>query len=146
MKDGHWAMAMIEPGTPLIKIAREIPIEAIRDYAPKPEVPPRDPPAVADQRPPTTTQSEATPAREAELPPTDLSDEPTDYVTLDQCAAAVHTSKRTLERYKTEGTLPNPVREGGGGKHALYDWKVMRPWLMATFDLLLPEKFFGNVR
>jgi hypothetical protein len=146
MKDGHWAMATIEPDAPLIKIAREIPIEAIPDYAPKPQLPPRGPPSVADQPPPSTTHSEATPVREAEPPPTDVWDEAIDYVTLDQAAALVHTSKRTLERYKTDGILPDPVREGGGGKYALYDYKVLRPWLMEKFKLTLPERFPGNVR
>jgi hypothetical protein len=63
-----------------------------------------------------------------------------DLVTLDQAAAFVHTSKRTLERYKTEGILPEPVREGGGGKSALYAWKTMRPFLMEKFGLPLPER------
>jgi hypothetical protein len=69
-----------------------------------------------------------------------------DLVTLDQAAAAAHTSKRTLERHKTEGTLPEPIVEGGGGKPALYDWKIMRPWLTKTFGVILPEKFPANVR
>ncbi|HKM56158.1 MAG TPA: hypothetical protein VJY33_22310, partial [Isosphaeraceae bacterium] len=65
---------------------------------------------------------------------------------LDQAAAAAHTSKRTLERCKTEGTLPDPIREGGGGKPALYDWKIMRPWLTENFGIILPEKFPANIR
>jgi hypothetical protein len=70
-----------------------------------------------------------------------------DLVTLDQAAAAAHQSKRTLERHKTEGTLPQPVREGGGGKSALYDWKTMRLWLMKQFNIIhLPERFPGNAR
>src|SRR5262249_19886199 len=77
------------------------------------------------------------PAAPADLP---------DLVTLDQAAASAHKSKRTLERYKSEGTLPQPTVEGGGGKSALYDWKVMRPWLGQTFGMKLPERFPGNVR
>jgi len=69
-----------------------------------------------------------------------------DLVRLDQAAAAAHTSKRTLERCKTEGTLPDPIREGGGGKPALYDWKIMRPWLTENFGIILPEKFPANIR
>jgi hypothetical protein len=69
-----------------------------------------------------------------------------DLVTLDQAAASVHTSKRTLERHKTSGTLPQPKVKGGGGKSAQYDWKVMRPWLEQTFGMKLPERFPGNVR
>jgi hypothetical protein len=69
-----------------------------------------------------------------------------DLVTLAQVAAAVHKSKRTLEDRKTKGTLPEPVVEGGGGKTALYDWKVMRPWLEREFGMILPERFPGNAR
>jgi hypothetical protein len=67
-----------------------------------------------------------------------------DLVTLDQCAAIVHQSKRSLERDKTAGTLPAPSHEGGGGKAALYDWRVMRPYLAERFPAYanyLPEKF-----
>jgi hypothetical protein len=56
-----------------------------------------------------------------------------DYVNLAQVAAMVKKSKRTLERYKSEGTLPAPVVEGGGGRPDLYDWAIMRPWLAETF-------------
>jgi hypothetical protein len=41
--------------------------------------------------------------------------DPKDLVTLDQAAAIVHRSKRTLERQKTKGGLPAPVIEGGVG-------------------------------
>jgi hypothetical protein len=81
-----------------------------------------------------------------EWQPTKALAELPDLVTLDQAAAAVHMSKRTLERHKTEGTLPDPVREGGGGKPALYDWKIMRLWLTKTFGINLPEKFPANLR
>jgi hypothetical protein len=64
-----------------------------------------------------------------------------DLVTLDQAAAAIHKSKRTLERCKTAGTLPLPAVDGGGGKADLYDWKIMRPWLTKEFGVLLPERF-----
>jgi hypothetical protein len=88
----------------------------------------------------------APPEHERETEPRQARDELPDLVTLDQAAAAVHVDKRTLERYKTAGTLPEPVREGGGGKTGLYDWKTMRPWLMTTFGVKLPERFPGNVR
>ena len=42
-------------------------------------------------------------------------DEQADLVTLDQAAAMVHRSKRTLERHKTKGTLPDPAVQGGAG-------------------------------
>ncbi len=69
-----------------------------------------------------------------------------DRVTLDQAAAAVHRKKRTLERRKTEGTLPPPTVEGGGGKPDLWDWTVLRPWLQNEFGVILPERFFANAR
>lgn len=64
-----------------------------------------------------------------------------DLVTLDQAAAIVNMSKRTLERYKTKGALPSPAVEGGGGKADRYDWTTMRAWLIETFKIDLPEKF-----
>jgi hypothetical protein len=68
-----------------------------------------------------------------------------ELVTLDQVAGISHVSKRTLERRKTEGKLPAPSREGGGGKPDLYDWKIMRPWLMneEKVPIILPEHFPG---
>jgi hypothetical protein len=68
-----------------------------------------------------------------------------DLVTLDEAAAAVHRKKRALENYKKMGILPPPKVRGGGGKPALWDWKVIRPWLEANFEVgSLPEKFPGN--
>jgi hypothetical protein len=69
---------------------------------------------------------------------------PADLVTLDQVAGMVHKSKRALEYHKTKGTLPEPVVEGGAGKAALYDWKVIRPWLTQEFGIPLPERFPGR--
>jgi hypothetical protein len=66
---------------------------------------------------------------------------PNDLVTLDQCAAIAGVSKRTLERHKTRGRLPEPAVEGGGGKAARYHWSVMRPWLEAKFGIRLSETF-----
>jgi hypothetical protein len=67
-----------------------------------------------------------------------------DLVTLDQAAAAVRKSKRTLERYKTTGAFPLPAVEGGGGRADLWDWKVIRPWLENEFHIKLPETFPAN--
>jgi hypothetical protein len=87
------------------------------------------------RRTPGSHDTEESPKDPVELP---------DLVTLDQAAAAVHKSKRTLERRKTKGTLPDPIVEGGGGQSALYDWNLMGPWLTETFGVKLPEKFFAN--
>lgn len=81
-------------------------------------------------------------SRSKALPPI----EPPDLVTLNQAAAIVNASKRTLERHKTKGELPDPAVEGGAGKAARYDWKVMRPWLESKFAMKLPEHFPGNRR
>jgi hypothetical protein len=65
------------------------------------------------------------------------------YVTLDQIAAVVNRSKRSLERYKTRKTdpLPTPDVEGGGGKPAEWDWENIRPWLEREFGRTLPKRY-----
>jgi hypothetical protein len=69
--------------------------------------------------------------------PTDLPD----LVTLDQAAAAVNRKKRTLERRKTNGKLPPPSVEGGGGKPDFWDWSTIRPWLESEFSMKLPDRY-----
>lgn len=64
------------------------------------------------------------------------------YVTLDQCAAMVHRSKRTLEHYRDR--LPEPAVEGGGGRPHLWRWSKIRTWLEEIFGLNLPEKYPGS--
>jgi hypothetical protein len=66
------------------------------------------------------------------------------YVNLDQAAAWVNRSKRTLERYlhrpKSEtARMPEPDVEGTGGKPHEWLWTHLRPWLEATFGKSLPE-------
>ncbi len=60
-------------------------------------------------------------------------------VTLQQAAAMVSRSKRTLERKKVR--MPLPRVEGGGGKPAEWAWSELRPWLEKEFGRPLPEKF-----
>jgi hypothetical protein len=67
-----------------------------------------------------------------------------DLVTLNQAASIVHKKKRTLEHYKTRGMLPPPTVEGGGGRADLWEWRVIRPWLEATFHMRLPDTFPAN--
>lgn len=69
-----------------------------------------------------------------------------DRITLDQAAALVHKSKRTLERLKTKGELPPPSIEGGGGRADYWDWPAIRPVLMAQFHIRLPENCPGGRR
>jgi hypothetical protein len=64
---------------------------------------------------------------------------PEQLVTLDQIAAMVHRSKRSLERYRKR--MPAPRVRGRRGRPHLWAWAEVRPWLEATFDLRLPEQF-----
>jgi hypothetical protein len=91
-------------------------------------------PAADPVEPPRENDQTASPAAPAltELP---------DLVTLDQAAAHVHKTKRALEYYKTKGKLPEPYAEGGAGKAALYDWRILGPWLTNQFGIPLPDKF-----
>lgn len=65
------------------------------------------------------------------------------YVTLDQAAAMVRRSKRTLERYKKRHRVPMPAPhvKGGGGRPAFWAWDEIRPWLEQEFGFRLPEEF-----
>jgi len=68
------------------------------------------------------------------------------YVTLDQAAAIVGRSKRTLERYLNDPKyrhygMPQPDVEGAGGKAHEWHWQRLRAWLEKTFPRPLPERF-----
>jgi hypothetical protein len=63
-------------------------------------------------------------------------------ITLDQAAAVVHRSKRTLQRYLTK--MPDPRVPGGGGRPSLWAWSELRLWLQKTFLIDLPEEFPGR--
>jgi hypothetical protein len=98
---------------------------------------------------PSGTAAPAVPREEEGTPPPASLDqtpfvEPHDLVTLDQVAAIVHKTKRALEYHKTKGTLPAPYYEGGGGKAALYDWKVIGPWLTEKYGFPLPDRYPGR--
>jgi hypothetical protein len=78
--------------------------------------------------------------------PTPTSDGiPMCYVTLDNMAASVSRSKRTLEKLKTrkKNPLPAPDVEGGGGKPDEWLWSAVRPWLEKEYRRKLPEQFPG---
>jgi hypothetical protein len=70
------------------------------------------------------------------------------YVTLDQAAAIVQRSKRTLRRKKDAqgSTMPRPDAEGGGGKPDEWIWSKLRPWLENEFGKKLPEKHPSGAR
>jgi hypothetical protein len=120
------------------------------------EIPLQEPGLVAEGNagPAGTTERNRTPEAPAAGPagttggeqvPEAPADRP-DLVTLDQASGIVHKSKRTLERYKTNGTLPDPTFEGGGGRAALWNWRTLRPWLEQEFGIKLPETFPANRR
>ncbi len=66
---------------------------------------------------------------------------PDELVTLDQAAAVVGRSKRSLERYLQRGDLPRPDLPGGEGKAHRWYWNTLRPALQKHFRPDLPAKF-----
>ena len=72
-----------------------------------------------------------------------LAQEPEQYVTLDQAAAIVNRSKKTLEREKNKPgtTMPKPEVEGGGGRADEWVWTSIRRWLESTYQKALPMVF-----
>jgi hypothetical protein len=74
----------------------------------------------------------------APVPSTPLTTQPhTDrlYTTLDEMATSVGVSKRTLQREisRPSSQAPRPVREGGGGKPALWLRSGAREWLKQEY-------------
>lgn len=63
------------------------------------------------------------------------------YVTLDQMAAKVNRSKRTLEGWLKKGKLPNPDVKGGGGKPHQWVWLKVREALQDISSIPQPERF-----
>ena len=96
-------------------------------------------PELVTAAPPPGNGTAATNGRDMEAPA-----ELPDLVTLNQAAAIVHCSKRTMERHRDTGKLPVPIRKGNNGKAHLYDWKSLRSALEKLFDMNLPEKFPAN--
>lgn len=71
-------------------------------------------------------------------------DDAPQYVTLDQIAAIVNRSKRTLEKYLAvnhKNRMPDPHKDGIGGSANEWIWEKIRPWLIETFGKQLPERF-----
>lgn len=65
------------------------------------------------------------------------------YVTLDQMAALINRSKKTLERKMnaSNSDMPAPDVEGGGGRPHEWKWTAIRPWLEKQFKRQIPERF-----
>lgn len=71
----------------------------------------------------------------------DGDDEIPQTVTLDQMAGAVSRSKKTLERLKSKGKLPQPDVDGGGGKPDEWIWANVKPILELHYNRKLPDRF-----
>jgi hypothetical protein len=68
------------------------------------------------------------------------------YVTLDQAAAMVNRTKKTLMRYLNDPKykkhrMPKPDVKGGEGKPHEWRWTRLRPFLEKHFNRRLPERF-----
>jgi hypothetical protein len=61
-----------------------------------------------------------------------------DYIDLDQAAALVNRSKRTLERRLSQ--MPPPAVQGTGGKKSEWLYCDLRPWLEKEFEKKLPDR------
>lgn len=72
-------------------------------------------------------------------PAPERSEEAEKLITLDQAAALVQRSKRTLERYKKK--LPPPRVKGGGGRPTEWSYADIRLWLEKEFGRRLPAQF-----
>ena len=66
---------------------------------------------------------------------------PVCYVTLLMMASIVNRKKRTLERLKETGKLPDPDVKGKKGTPNEWDWSVVRPVLENEYNRKLPEVF-----
>jgi hypothetical protein len=60
-------------------------------------------------------------------------------VTLDQIAAHLRMSKRSMVRYKKQ--MPSPAMKGKKGRASRWRWNDVRPWLEQEFGCMLPERF-----
>jgi hypothetical protein len=111
-------------------------------------------PVLTGKNPPDVDEMRVDEVRQLLDGPTPPADPPADpgktiaYVTLDQMAAIVNRSKRTLERlkYRKANPLPDPDVPGGGGKPDEWDWDKMRPWLEKEYSKHLPKQFPGHIR
>jgi hypothetical protein len=63
------------------------------------------------------------------------------YVTLDQVAAYLQCSKKTLRKVLKQPGAPTPDVKGGGGKAHKWHWDRIQPWLAKHFSRRLPEHF-----
>jgi hypothetical protein len=67
-------------------------------------------------------------------------DDPRDFVTLDQMAAIARKGKRQVRRWHDEAKLPPPSVVGARGKAHLWKWKDVRSILAELTGIAMPEK------
>lgn len=65
-----------------------------------------------------------------------------DYIDLDQAAALVNRSKRTLERAQQDANkqMPLPAVQGAGGRKSEWNYAELRPWLEQEYGKKLPDR------
>jgi hypothetical protein len=100
------------------------------------------PDGVEPARSPESFDPGAAPASQTR-PTVEPDSPPEQYVTLDQAAALVNRSKKTLERLlrqpRSEATrMPDPDVVGTGGRPHEWRWGRLRPWLETAFGKSLP--------
>lgn len=94
--------------------------------------------AAAAERALATEQAAASERAQAGQPPGLVAGQ---YVSLDQMAAIVGKSKRTLENLYRKGVLPNPDVLGGGGRAHEWGWANVRLVLQKRFGRNLPDTY-----
>jgi hypothetical protein len=65
---------------------------------------------------------------------------------MDQAAALVSRSKKTLERELSEEKMPAPDVEGGGGKPHEWLYAKLKPWLEQNYSRILPDRPPSSLR
>lgn len=67
-----------------------------------------------------------------------------DYIDMDQAAALVGRTKKTLERRlnakRPKNAMPSPDVEGGGGRPHEWLYSRLKPWLESEFGKVLPDR------
>lgn len=98
---------------------------------------------IGDMRPHLGLIEALSQAPSSEPPPAESTETMEQYVTLDQVAALVNRSKKTLARKlnSRSSDAPVPDCEGGGGRPHEWKWSTIRPWLEKHFNRQLPERF-----
>ncbi|HEV7299233.1 MAG TPA: hypothetical protein VGN72_07705 [Tepidisphaeraceae bacterium] len=91
--------------------------------------------------PPFRRYEEDTPVRSDSPPVLPAEDEsPGDLISMDQAAALVGRTKRTVQGWNEIDPMPLPEVEGGGGKRHEYSYAKLKPWLEQHSGRKLPDQ------